>query len=262
MIDVLYFLYRYIAARLNIISNAGAKGFHTYVGTFALPSLIFLSLSEINWETVNWSFLLAILISKSIAFFAVLLTSLLVVRPLNFGKSGILAIFCTQSNDFAIGFPIVEALYSKIHPEYSSYIYLMAPISLAILNPIGYVMMEITNLQNKNKEQSPLVSPVRCPQATDSSSRRKILRGKCLVVVRTITSIFMNPILLMTLLGVLGRVVFKNGLPIFITSILRVLGNSFAGSALFLLGVRMVGKGSQTQRPGFLLPTVLIIVKL
>lgn len=252
----------YIAARLNIITNAGAKGFHTYVGTFALPSLIFLSLSEINWGTVNWNFLLAILISKSIAFFAVLLTSLLVVRPLNFGKSGILAIFCTQSNDFAIGFPIVDALYSKIHPEYSAYIYLMAPISLAILNPIGYVMMEITNLQNKSKEQSPLSSPVRCPQASDAISRRKILRGKCLVVVRTIASIFMNPILLMTLLGVLGRLVFSNGLPVFITSILRVLGNSFAGSALFLLGVRMVGKGSQVQGPGFLLPTVLIIVKL
>lgn len=253
----------YIAARFNIITNAGAKGFHTYVGTFALPSLIFLSLSEIKWETVNWKFLLAILISKSIAFFAVMLISLLVVRPLNFGKSGILAIFCTQSNDFAIGFPIVDALYSKIHPEYSAYIYLMAPISLAILNPLGYIMMEITNLQNKNKEQiSPVTTPVRCGQGTEENSRRKILRGKCLVVVHTVRSIFMNPILLMTLLGVLGRLIFKNGLPIFISSILRVLGNSFAGAALFLLGVRMVGKGSQMQGSGFLLPTVLIIVKL
>ena len=72
----------------------------------------------------------------------------------------------------------------------------------------------------------------------------------------------MNPILLMTLLGVLGRVVFTNGLPIFLSSILKVLGNSFAGSALFLLGVRMVGKNNQLQGSGFLLPTVLIIVKL
>lgn len=93
----------YIAARSNIITNAGARGFHTYVGTFALPSLIFLSLSGINLETVNWKFLLAILYSKAIVFFAVMLTSLLVVRPLNFGKCGILSIFCTQSNDFAIG---------------------------------------------------------------------------------------------------------------------------------------------------------------
>lgn len=231
------------------------------MGTFALPSLIFLSLSEINLGTVNWNFLLAILYSKSIVFFSVMLTSLLVVRPLNFGKSGILAIFCTQSNDFAIGFPIADALYSNIHPEYSAYIYLMAPISLAILNPIAYVMMEITKLQNKNKEGSPVVSPARCPRATDESSRRQVLRGKCLVVIHTMKSIFLNPILLMTLLGVLSRLVFTNGLPVFISSILRVLGNSFAGSALFLLGVRMVGK-SNTRGSSFLLPTILIIVKL
>jgi hypothetical protein len=75
-------------------------------------------------------------------------------------------------------------------------------------------------------------------------------------------SIFMNPILLMTLLGVMGRLCFKSGLPIFITSILRVFGNSFAASALFLLGVRMVGKAHKFQGSGFLLPGVLIIVKL
>lgn len=227
-----------------------------------MPSLIFLSLSAIKWETVNWKFLLAILISKSIAFFAVMLISLLVVRPLNFGKAGILAIFCTQSNDFAIGFPIVDALYSKIHPEYSHYIYLLAPISLAVLNPIGYVLMEITNLQIKNKEASPAASPARCPQSSEGSSRRMILRGKCLVIVHTMRSILLNPILLMTLLGVMGGWIFSDGLPVILTSILQVFGNSFAATALFLLGVQMVGKGNQMQGSGFLLPTVLIIVKL
>ena len=191
-----------------------------------------------------------------------MLITLLVVRPLNFGKAGILAIFCTQSNDFAIGFPIVDALYSKYHPEYAALIYLMAPISLAILNPIGYVLMEITNLQNKDRDQ--VTSAARCPaaQSTEDISRRRILRGKCLVVIKTIKSIFMNPILLMTLLGVLGRLVFTNGLPVFMSSILRVLGNSFAGTALFLLGVRMVGKAHKLQGSGFLLPGILIIVKL
>jgi predicted permease len=194
-----------------------------------------------------------------------MLISLMVVRPLNLGRAGILAIFCTQSNDFAIGFPIVDALYSKTHPEYASYIYLMAPISLAVLNPIGYVFMEITNLQNKNKEQSPPISPALRCQSNDQNneiSRKKFLRGKCLVIIHTIRSIIMNPILLMTLLGVLGGFVFPDGLPVFLQSILKVFGNSFAASALFLLGVRMVSEGSHTKGPGFLLPSVLIIVKL
>uniref|UniRef100_A0A182SP31 Uncharacterized protein n=1 Tax=Anopheles maculatus TaxID=74869 RepID=A0A182SP31_9DIPT len=144
----------YLAGRLNIISNFEAKGLNTFVGTFALPSVIFLSLAELNWSTVNWNFLLSILIAKTIVFLSVAIISLLVARPVNYGRAGLLAIFCTQSNDFAIGYPIVSALYSKIHPEYASYIYLLAPISLAILNPIGYVLMEISKIKDKNAENN------------------------------------------------------------------------------------------------------------
>lgn len=48
----------------------------------------------------------------------------------------------------------MSALYSKIHPEYASYIYLLAPISLAILNPIGFVLMEISKIKEKNAENN------------------------------------------------------------------------------------------------------------
>ena len=137
----------------------------------------------------------------------------------------------------------------------------MAPISLAILNPIGYVLMEISSLQKKNEEiPAPAIGPP-CHQPQEPE-RKKLFRGKCLVIIKVIKSIILNPILLMTLLGILGRLVFTNGLPIFIKSILTVLANSFAGTALFLLGVRMVGKAHKLQGSGFLLPGILIIVKL
>lgn len=136
-----------MAGRFKIITNADTKGLNTFVGTFALPSLIFTSLVALDWKTVNWMFLLAILISKCIVFFAVLVVSLLMTRPLNYGRAGILSIFCTQSNDFAIGFPIVVALYQHAHPEYADYLYLMAPLSLAILNPIGYILLEFSSVK-------------------------------------------------------------------------------------------------------------------
>lgn len=45
------------------------------------------------------------------------------------------------------------ALYQDIHPEYAAYLYLMGPISLAILNPIGLILMEISKIaQNKNEQ--------------------------------------------------------------------------------------------------------------
>uniref|UniRef100_A0A182LZ44 DEP domain-containing protein n=1 Tax=Anopheles culicifacies TaxID=139723 RepID=A0A182LZ44_9DIPT len=258
----------YLAGRLNIISNFEAKGLNTFVGTFALPSVIFLSLAELNWSTVNWNFLLSILIAKTIVFLSVAIISLLVARPVNYGRAGLLAIFCTQSNDFAIGYPIVSALYSKIHPEYASYIYLLAPISLAILNPIGFVLMEISKIKDKNAENNTSANdetnsppPSTCPELA-AQNRRKILKGKALVVIKMVESIFFNPILLMTLLGVIGGQIFPNGLPIYLSSVLRSLGNSFSATALFLLGLRMVGKASTLQGPGLILPGILILVKL
>uniref|UniRef100_A0A4Y0BIG8 DEP domain-containing protein n=1 Tax=Anopheles funestus TaxID=62324 RepID=A0A4Y0BIG8_ANOFN len=257
----------YLAGRLNIISNFEAKGLNTFVGTFALPSVIFLSLAELNWSTVNWNFLLSILIAKTIVFGSVAIISLLVARPINYGRAGLLAIFCTQSNDFAIGYPIVSALYSKIHPEYASYIYLLAPISLAILNPIGYVLMEISKIKDKNAENNASTNedtnppPTTCPELA-AQNRRKIWKGKALVVIKTVESIFFNPILLMTLLGVIGGQIFPNGLPVYLSSVLRSLGNSFSATALFLLGLRMVGKASTLQGPGLILPGILILVKL
>lgn len=47
----------------------------------------------------------------------------------------------------------VTALYGKKHPSYPSYVYLLAPISLAILNPVGYILLEIGKLKD-NKSDS------------------------------------------------------------------------------------------------------------
>lgn len=48
----------------------------------------------------------------------------------------------------------------------------------------------------------------------------------------------------------------------FSTGVLKVFGNSFSATALFLLGLRMLGKASELQGAGFLTPGVLILVKL
>ncbi|KAL7733374.1 hypothetical protein ACLKA6_004864 [Drosophila palustris] len=257
----------YIAGRFKIISNAETKGLATFVGTFALPSLIFLSLVELNWSAVNWTFMLAMLISKAIVFFAVLVICLLVARPLNYARAGLMAIFCTQSNDFAIGYPIVMALYKEVHPEYASYLYLMAPISLAILNPIGLVLMEISKII-KNKEEvarNPPLCPETCP-AEQLSKQRRCLGEHTILVWNTIKSLFFNPLLLMTLLGVAGGFMFPKGLPEMVASVLRVFGQSFSATALFLLGLKIVGGGTGSERKqvgmGLLLPSVLILVKI
>ncbi|KAI4454822.1 dep domain protein [Holotrichia oblita] len=245
----------YFAGRMNLISETEAKGINTFVGNFALPSLIFMSLAELDLSSVNWLFLLSILIAKSLVFFTVIIVTLLVGRPVNLGRAGIFAIFCTQSNDFAIGYPIVVALYKNTHPEYASYLYLMAPISLAILNPMSFVLMEIGK-RRSNQNLSPIsINSIEGGNSTLSGKR-------CKLVISVSKSIFLNPIIFMTLLGIIGNLIFNHTVPIYLSEILKALGSAFSASALFLLGLRMVGKVHTLRGATLIIPGILIIVKL
>lgn len=106
--------FRYIAGTFSLVSQTESKGIGTFVGTFALPSLIFLSLARLDFSTVNWMFLVSILIAKAIIFFCVIIISLVISKPTHLGRAGIFAVFCTQSNDFALGYPISKFLIATI----------------------------------------------------------------------------------------------------------------------------------------------------
>ncbi|KAL4703296.1 hypothetical protein ACJJTC_015428 [Scirpophaga incertulas] len=240
----------YIAGRLNIVTTTESKGIATLVGTFALPSLIFLSLARLDFSTVNWTFLLAILAAKGIVFFAVITVTILVSKPVNLGRAGIFAIFCTQSNDFALGYPIINAIYEKTHAEYALYLYLMAPISLAILNPVAFILMEI-NKQKENAQYSQMHNETHKVDISKFKLLKQITKG-----------ILFNPVLVMTILGIIGNIAFKHKLSVYIEGLLEVFGQAFSASALFLLGLRMVGQIHRLRGPALVLPSVLIMVKL
>ncbi|XP_073947266.1 integral membrane protein GPR155 homolog anchor isoform X2 [Choristoneura fumiferana] len=241
----------YIAGRLNVVSQTESKGIGTFVGTFALPSLIFLSLARLDFTTVNWTFLLAILLAKGIVFFSVMIVTIMVSKPVNLGRAGIFAIFCTQSNDFALGYPIINAIYENTHPEYALYLYLMAPISLAILNPVAFVLMEI----KKQRDNAQIITTTPEGERQSDLCKFKLLR-------QIIKGIALNPVLVMTVLGIIGNIAFKHQLSIYIELLLKVFGDSFSATALFLLGLRMVGQIHRLRGPALLLPCVLIMVKL
>ncbi|KAF6208388.1 hypothetical protein GE061_016842 [Apolygus lucorum] len=225
----------YIAGRVGLIKEQQTQGLATFVGTFSLPCLIFISLATLDLSSVNWYFLLSVFISKAIVFAFVLLITLLVTRPVDPGKSGLYAIFCTQSNDFAIGFPIISTVYGNSHKDFVSYLYLLAPVNLVMLNPIGFTLMEIS--KNKN-----------------STSRTHL-------PLRVITSIATNPIVFMTALGIAGNFLFAHEVPDALEALLKVFGSAFTASALFLLGLRMVGSVRNFKGEALMVPICLIAVK-
>ena len=103
-------LFGYIAGRWDVITPTQGKGIGTFVSKFCLPALLFKNMCILNFADVNWTFLLCILIAKSVVFFLVMALCLVIKRPRNYGIAGLFAIFATQSNDFALGFPICKLL--------------------------------------------------------------------------------------------------------------------------------------------------------
>ncbi|KAL7991620.1 hypothetical protein Chor_015876 [Crotalus horridus] len=195
----------------------------------------------LNFSNVNWSFLYSILIAKASVFFLVCALTLLIVTPeKRFSKAGLFPIFATQSNDFALGYPIVEALYQNTYPEYLQYIYLVAPISLMMLNPLGFIFCEIQK----------------------SKDNRNLSHSKMKIVGLGLLHVLQNPIVFMVFIGIASNYILKQKIPVYLENFLDSLANSFSGSALFYLGLTMVGQIKKLTRGTFVALILLITAKL
>jgi len=205
----------WLAGSLNMFGAKEARGLGIFVGKFSLPALIFISLASLNLSNIKWSFLLAILLSKSIIFILVLLLDFLINK--NLSRAALFAIYSTQTNDFGMGLPILYSVFGPDHP-FVGLLYLVAPISLLILNPIGFVLLELGK-DNNGQKMGPL------------STILAVLKG-----------LVTNPVVAMTVLGVLGNLAFSSSPPPHLTKFLSALGAAFSSLAPFSLGLSMVGK--------------------
>lgn len=231
----------YIAGRANIITSTQAKGLGNFVSKFALPALLFKNMVLLDFGNVIWPFLWSILIAKVSVFFLVCVLTLIVASPESrYSKAGLFSIFATQSNDFALGYPIVEALYKSTYPEYLQYIYLVAPVSLILLNPIGFAFCEIQKWKNQGNHQ-----------------QRKIL-----IVGLVVLQVLKNPIVFMVVIGIIGHFALHQTIPPFMASFLDGLANSFGGAALFYLGLSMVGQLGKLTRSSVVTLILLTTAKL
>jgi len=223
----------WLAGTFKIIGNTEAKGLNVFVGKFSLPSLIFISLATFDFSKINIAFLLGIFVAKLMVFAFIILVEVLISRDP--AKAAVYAIFCTQTNDFGMGLPLLDAVFGENH-IYVSYLYLAAPISLLILNPIGFIMLEASKKTEK---------------------RSSILKSLFLVI----KGLLMNPIVTMTFLGVAANLIFQGHLPEFLKFLLGKLGAAFGACAPFTLGLSMVGKFQHIR--GRNMPTLfgLMIVK-
>uniref|UniRef100_A0A8C9Z9U9 G protein-coupled receptor 155 n=1 Tax=Sander lucioperca TaxID=283035 RepID=A0A8C9Z9U9_SANLU len=230
----------YIAGRADIITQSQAKGLGNFVSKFALPALLFKNMVLLDFGDVIWAFLWSVLVAKVTVFVLVCVLTLMVASPeCRYSKAGLYAIFATQSNDFALGYPIVDALYRSTYPEYLQYIYLVAPVSLMLLNPIGFALCEVQKWK----------------QASHSHSTLGILGVVVLQVLK-------NPIVFMVIVGIISHFALGQQIPAVLSQFIDGLANSFGGAALFYLGLTMVGQLRKLTRDTGVALILLITAKL
>jgi predicted permease len=80
--------------------------------------------------------------------------------------------------------------------------------------------------------------------------------------LQVIRGVFTNPILLLTVAGIIGSFTFGGQLPEIASTFLKTLGSAFSATALFLLGLRMVNKMEHFKGSKIIAPLVLVALKL
>ena len=141
-----------LSRRLALFSPSEAAGISAFVGRLAMPGLLFLAMAELEIDSEAWRLVAAISAAKGLVFAitAGLCLSALCRRTSDsvpfaerkatwLGRAGLYAIATTQSNDFALGLPLCAAIWGG---RFDSTIYLAAPVQLALLNPLGFALLE------------------------------------------------------------------------------------------------------------------------
>ena len=226
----------WVAGSLHVLGPQEAKGLALFVGKFSLPALVFISLASLNLDNIKWSFILAILISKSVIFTFVLVSDFLINKDIS--RAAIFAIYSTQTNDFGMGLPILTSVYGQ-DSSVVGLLYLVAPISLLFLNPIAFTLLEVDRVKLiENKESTEKGDE---KQHKDQHLESK---GSLKALLSVLKGLISNPVIAMTVLGVIANSVFSSEPPLVLTKTLKPFGAAFSSLAPFSLGLSMVGKFS------------------
>ncbi|KAF5404199.1 hypothetical protein PHET_02217 [Paragonimus heterotremus] len=241
----------YLAGRWRILSDFEVQGLNSYVTTFALPAVFFRVMVTIDFSGVCWALVAAVSLSKLVAFLLAFCVTLMLSRKSQLGVAAILSMFVSQSNDVALGYPVLYALYGDL----ASYVYLFAPAQLVVLNPISYAFLEWHDLKQNARQSSENPSHSKVASTTSSSSPS---RWKCFLQV--IWRVTLSPIFFMTVIGVVFNFILNHHIPFYVDGLLKIVADSFSATALFTLGFGMVGKmGRITERQIHMLVAILML---
>ena len=228
-----------LSRRLALFSPSEAAGISAFVGRLAMPGLLFLAMAELEIDSEAWRLVAAISAAKGLVFAitAGLCLSALCRRTSDsmpkatwLGRAGLYAIATTQSNDFALGLPLCAAIWGG---RFNSTIYLAAPVQLALLNPLGFALLEAGAEAGVEAAEARLLPSGGGGGAT--GSRRQLARV-CSKVLR-------SPLVFSVVVGSAVRAALQAGgyaaLPELVAGVFEPFRQAFAATALVTLGLSL-----------------------
>ncbi|SET70776.1 hypothetical protein SAMN05421676_10713 [Salinibacillus kushneri] len=206
----------YLAGRLKLVSVVGAQALNNFVYYFALPALLFYSLSTTPIEQItNWPFISLNLVVALICF----LTAVILAKKL-FKKSlpdaSMYGMAVSYGNTGFLGIPFVVAAFGEkaaVPAAIATFTYDIIIITLVVLS------FEISStLANKAKHTSRMSFPLNVSKA-----------------------VFQNPINASLLLGILASLL-QLPIPKFVQVFTDTLGAAAGPTALFALGLGLLSE--------------------
>mmetsp|Transcript_41877 Transcript_41877/g.135497 ORF Transcript_41877/g.135497 Transcript_41877/m.135497 type:complete len:793 (-) Transcript_41877:177-2555(-) len=233
----------FATVRLKFISpeRGDTRGFGFFIGQIVFPCLVFKTVATATLGDVDWGVLLACTLGKAVVmaitwcstFFFYQARSPKGQRMLN---ATVFATFVVSSNDFAIGFPVVQALYGE-QANMEIYIQGNALIGSLLFIPIVMILFTIGGALDKHDKAK---------TGLDEEAREGVLQ----LISNIALQVALNPVIIMTLLGLVVKAlplpIFEDaddGAPIeFVHPIsdwLSLVASPFAMCALFITGTSL-----------------------
>ena len=219
----------FFCVRLKVIlpDEGHLKGLGFFIGSMVFPLLIFNTVATAELHSVNYGVIAACSLGKVAVMILTWLLAYLVFQPKRsrgqrFLTASVFAFFSVASNDFAIGFPVIDSLYDE---DMSIYITGNALVGSFVFIPLTMIAFAIGGAIRTGSGQSNVQ-----------------------IFLNIIYDLATNPVIFMTCAGLLFKILFgfslveENGklrLPHPFSDFITLFTSPFAMSALFLTGTSL-----------------------
>eukprot|EP00937_MAST-01D_sp_MAST-1D-sp2_P002656 g2656.t1 len=239
----------YVVLSTGFLSESSKAGIGQLVGRLALPAALFRAIATAKLDGLVFSVLAAQVVSKLVLLVITVGVGLALDRSAGRWKTaGIFGLFVVNSNDLALGVPMMTALY----PELVVYIFVFALLNNVIQLPLTFAMLEVGVAQERQQQQAKA-------QGGDEGEGGKGGQGG--IALKVVRNLATNPVIAMAFLGLVYNFAFGNSLPYTVDQALRILANAFGCGALVLTGMSSVGKLGAATGKGAAIPIFLTVAK-